>query len=149
LHSHTTPSSGGGTFAISGAETLARFRHESARFLDRGAYHHIAVTLPVAGRAHFESRINAQYRECGCFASAISVLLTIAALIVWQAVYSSDSALGWKSIAADAGIVLLAGALTKVLRITYAHRALQRTLRDLAAAVNAHAAKGEINDSLS
>jgi hypothetical protein len=146
VHPSTNASRDADTFVIAGADTLARFRRESALVLNRGAYRHIAVTLPVARRAQFETRINGHYRQCGCVASAISVLLTLAALVLWNTVYSVRPSYGWGDVALDAGVVLLAGALGKVLALGHAHWALKQTLRDLAVVVDAHHSEGELHD---
>src|SRR5581483_5774241 len=125
--SMTPRSTGGpGTFVISDAHTLARITRDTAHFLGRSAYQHIEVALPVARRERFERQINARYRACGCFASAS------AALVVWNVVYSARSGYGWGDIALDVGLVLLAGAMGKVLALARAHWALKRTLRELA-----------------
>src|SRR5581483_10961553 len=50
----------------------------------------------------------------------------------WNVVYSARSGYGWGDIALDVGLVLLAGAMGKVLALARAHWALKRTLRELA-----------------
>jgi|SRR5581483_3822341 len=123
-----------GTLVISDADTLARFRRDTAHFLGRGAYRHIEVALPLAQRERFQRQINARYRACGCVASAIAVALASAAVIVWNVFYSTHIGYGWGDIALDVGLVLLAGAVGKVAALGRAHWALKNTLRELASA---------------
>lgn len=132
------------TFVISDEDALARFRRDTANLLGRGAYQHIELALPVAGRERFERRINARYRACGCLESAVSVALAIAALTIWNVAYSVQPGYAWSDIALDSGIVLLAGAVGKVTALVRAHFALGATLRELAGAFGAHNHKGEI-----
>lgn len=137
------------TFVISDEDTLARIRRHTAHFLGRGAYRRIEVALPIAQRERFEHRINAGYRACGCFESAIAVLLTVAALVVWNVVYSARARYAWDDIALDAVVALSAGAVGKVLAMVRAHLALKGTLRELESAFAAHNNKGELNERMS
>lgn len=138
-----------GTFVISDAETLASITRHTAHFLGRGAYRHIEVALPVAQRERLQRRINARYRACGCVESAIAVVLTVAALIVWNVVYSEQPGYAWGDIALDVAIALSAGAAGKVVALVRAHWALRATLRDLASALAAHNNKGELDEPMS
>jgi hypothetical protein len=133
-----------GKFVIADAESLARFRRASARFLDRGAYLSIELNLPVARRERFERRINARYRECGCMAAAVAVLFTIAALICWRVAHTAQLAYGWPEFARDFAIILFTGTLAKVLTLAWAHLALKHTLNELARALSAREDPGKV-----
>jgi len=138
-----------GTFVISDADTLACIMRHTAHFLGRGAYRHIEVALPVAQRERFERRINARYRACGCFESAIAVLLTVAALVIWNVGYPAQPGYAWDDFALDLVIALLAGAGGKVLAMVRAHFALASTLRELESTFAAHNNEGELNERMS